>query len=267
MTLWHLILLALIQGLTEFLPVSSSGHLVLLPNLMGLADQGQLLDVAVHVGTLAAVILYFWSDVRMGLVGVPRMLRGRIDTAGAKLAFLLMIATIPVVIVGLALHLTGLDDAMRSIAVIGWAMLIFGIVLYWADQRGSQIRQAESWNTRDAIILGLWQAVALIPGTSRSGITITGARMLGYDRHSAARIAMLMSIPTIAASGVLLGADALVNADMAALRDGAIAAGFAFLAALLALSLMMRLLRSVSFTPYVIYRVALGCVLLWIAYA
>lgn len=267
MTLWHLILLALIQGLTEFLPVSSSGHLVLLPNLMGLADQGQLLDVAVHVGTLAAVILYFWSDVRMGLVGVPRMLRGRIDTAGAKLAFLLMIATIPVVIVGLALHLTGLDDAMRSIAVIGWAMLIFGIVLYWADQRGSQIRQAENWNTRDAIILGLWQAVALIPGTSRSGITITGARMLGYDRHSAARIAMLMSIPTIAASGVLLGADALVNADMAALRDGAIAAGFAFLAALLALSLMMRLLRSVSFTPYVIYRVALGCVLLWIAYA
>lgn len=267
MTLWHLILLALIQGLTEFLPVSSSGHLVLLPNLTGLADQGQLLDVAVHVGTLAAVILYFWSDVRMGLVGVPRMLRGRIDTAGAKLAFLLMIATIPVVIVGLALHLTGLDDAMRSIAVIGWAMLIFGIVLYWADQRGSQTRQAESWNTRDAIILGLWQAVALIPGTSRSGITITGARMLGYDRHSAARIAMLMSIPTIAASGVLLGADALVNADMAALRDGAIAAGFAFLAALLALSLMMRLLRSVSFTPYVIYRVALGCVLLWIAYA
>lgn len=266
MTLWHLILLALIQGLTEFLPVSSSGHLVLLPNLTGLADQGQLLDVAVHVGTLAAVILYFWSDVRMGLVGVPRMLRGRIDTAGAKLAFLLMIATIPVVIVGLALHLTGLDDAMRSIAVIGWAMLIFGIVLYWADQRGSQTRQAESWNTRDAIILGLWQAVALIPGTSRSGITITGARMLGYDRHSAARIAMLMSIPTIAASGVLLGADALVNADMAALRDGAIAAGFAFLAALLALSLMMRLLRSVSFTPYVIYRVALGCVLLWIAY-
>ncbi|MFY9246725.1 MAG: undecaprenyl-diphosphate phosphatase, partial [Roseicyclus sp.] len=101
MTLWHLILLALIQGITEFLPVSSSGHLVLLPNLTGLADQGQLLDVAVHVGTLAAVILYFWSDVRMGLLGVPRMLTGRIDTAGAKLAFLLMIATIPVVLVGL----------------------------------------------------------------------------------------------------------------------------------------------------------------------
>ena len=267
MTLWHLILLALIQGITEFLPVSSSGHLVLLPNLTGLADQGQLLDVAVHVGTLAAVILYFWSDVRMGLLGVPRMLTGRIDTQGAKLAFLLMIATIPVVLVGLVLHLTGLDDVMRSVAVIGWTMLIFGIVLYWADQRGPQMKQAENWNTRDAIILGLWQAVALIPGTSRSGITITGARFLGYDRHSAARIAMLMSIPTIAASGVLLGVDALVSANLAALREGAIAAAFAFVAALAALALMMRLLRSVSFTPYVIYRVVLGIVLLWIAYA
>ena len=267
MTLWHLILLALIQGITEFLPVSSSGHLVLLPNLTGLADQGQLLDVAVHVGTLAAVILYFWSDVRMGLLGVPRMLTGRIDTQGAKLAFLLMIATIPVVLVGLVLHLTGLDDVMRSVAVIGWTMLIFGIVLYWADQRGPQMKQAENWNTRDAIILGLWQAVALIPGTSRSGITITGARFLGYDRHSAARIAMLMSIPTIAASGVLLGVDALVSANLAALREGAIAAAFAFVAALAALTLMMRLLQSVSFTPYVIYRVVLGIVLLWIAYA
>ena len=267
MTLWHLILLALIQGITEFLPVSSSGHLVLLPNLTGLADQGQLLDVAVHVGTLAAVILYFWSDVRMGLLGVPRMLTGRIDTQGAKLAFLLMIATIPVVLVGLVLHLTGLDDVMRSVAVIGWTMLIFGIVLYWADQRGPQMKQAENWNNRDAIILGLWQAVALIPGTSRSGITITGARFLGYDRHSAARIAMLMSIPTIAASGVLLGVDALVSANLAALREGAIAAAFAFVAALAALTLMMRLLQSVSFTPYVIYRVVLGIVLLWIAYA
>ena len=267
MSLWHLILLALIQGLTEFLPVSSSGHLVLLPNLTGLADQGQLLDVAVHVGTLAAVILYFWQDVRMGLLGVPRMLTGRIDTPGAKLAFLLMVATIPVVLVGLVLHLTGLDDAMRSVAVIGWTMLIFGIVLYWADQRGPQVKQAQGWGLRDAVILGLWQAVALIPGTSRSGITITGARFLGYDRHAAARIAMLMSIPTIAASGVLLGADALVTANLAALRDGAIAAAFAFVAALLALALMMRLLRSVSFTPYVIYRVVLGVVLLWIAYA
>jgi undecaprenyl-diphosphatase len=267
MTLWYLIVLALIQGLTEFLPISSSGHLVLLPNLTGLEDQGQAIDVAVHVGTLGAVIYYFWTDVRLGLSGVPRMMTGRIDTPGARLAFLLMIATIPVILAGLVLHLTGLADAMRSIAVIGWAMLGFGLVLYWADQRGPTERQADGWTLRDAVILGLWQAVALIPGTSRSGITITGARFLGYDRESAARIAMLMSIPTIAASGVLLGADAAMTANMAVLRDGAIAAVFSFFAALAALAFMMRLLKSVSFTPYVIYRVVLGVILLIIAYS
>jgi undecaprenyl-diphosphatase len=267
MTLWYLVLLALIQGVTEFLPISSSGHLALLPNLTGLADQGQVIDVAVHVGTLGAVILYFWPDVRLGLSGVPRLLTGRIDTPGARLAFLLMVATIPVILAGLVLHLTGLADAMRSIAVIGWAMLGFGLVLYWADQRGPTDRQAADWSLRDAVILGLWQAVALIPGTSRSGITISGARFLGYGRDSAARIAMLMSIPTIAASGLLLGADAAMTANMAVLRDGAIAAVFSFFAALAALALMMRLLRSISFTPYVIYRVVLGVVLLVIAYS
>ncbi|MHA7887554.1 undecaprenyl-diphosphate phosphatase [Roseicyclus sp.] len=267
MTLWNLILLALIQGITEFLPVSSSGHLVLLPNLTGLADQGQVIDVAVHVGTLGAVMLYFWRDVRLAVTGLPRMLTGRIDTAGARLAFLLMIATIPVILAGLVLHLTGLDDAMRSVAVIGWTMLVFGLVLYWADQRGPKVKQAAGWSLKDAITMGLWQAVALIPGTSRSGITITGARLLGYDRESAARLSMLMSIPTIMASGILLGGEVIATADAAAARDGAIAAGFAFVSALAALSIMMRLLRSVSFTPYVIYRVALGVILLGIAYS
>ncbi|PWK61621.1 undecaprenyl-diphosphate phosphatase [Roseicyclus mahoneyensis] len=267
MALWNLLLLALIQGVTEFLPVSSSGHLVLLPNLTGLQDQGQVIDVAVHVGTLGAVILYFWSDVRVALGGIPRMLTGRIDTVGARLAFLLLAATVPVIVAGLIVHLTGLADVMRSIAVIGWAMLVFGVVLYWADQRGQQVKPAEAWTLRDAITLGLWQAVALIPGTSRSGITITGARLLGFDRTSAARLSMLMSIPTIIASGILLGGEVMMTADAQAARDGAIAAAFAFVSALAALAVMMRLLRSVSFTPYVIYRVALGMVLLWVAYS
>ncbi|WP_297616128.1 undecaprenyl-diphosphate phosphatase [uncultured Roseicyclus sp.] len=266
MMLWHLVLLALIQGVTEFLPISSSGHLVLLPNLTGLDDQGQVIDVAVHVGTLGAVIVYFWPDVRLGLWGVPRLLTGRIDTPGARLAFLLMVATVPVILAGLVLHLTGLADALRSIAVIGWTMLVFGLVLYWADQRGPTRKQTENWSLRDAVILGLWQAVALIPGTSRSGITITGARFLGYGRDSAARLSMLMSIPTIAASGILLGADAAMAADLAALRDGAIAAALAFAAALVALAVMMRLLKTISFTPYVIYRIVLGVILLGIAY-
>jgi undecaprenyl-diphosphatase len=146
-------------------------------------------------------------------------------------------------------------------------MLGFGLVLYWADQKGKQTKDARDWGLRDAAVMGLWQVLALIPGTSRSGITITGARQLGYTREDGARIAMLMSIPTIIASGVLLSVDVVRQADTQLAKDGAIAAVFAFVSALLALSLMMRLLRSVSFTPYVIYRVILGIVLLVIAYS
>ncbi len=267
MSLFHLILVAVIQGITEFLPISSSGHLILLPNLTGMDDQGQVIDVAVHVGTLGAVVIFFWKDVKEALIGLPRALSGRFDTPQARLAMGLVIATIPVVIAGAILHLTGVSQAMRSVAVIGWTMLGFGLVLYWMDQKGPQVRKTKDWGPKDALIMGLWQVLALIPGTSRSGITITGARQLGYTREDGARIAMLMSIPTILASGVLLAADVVRDADVALAKDGAIAAVFAFISALLALSLMMRLLRSVSFTPYVIYRVILGAILLVIAYS
>ncbi|MBK5932902.1 undecaprenyl-diphosphatase [Rhodovulum imhoffii] len=267
MALYHLLLVAVLQGITEFLPVSSSGHLILLPHLTGLEDQGQVIDVAVHVGTLGAVILYFRRDAFSALVGLGCLLRGRVDSQEAFLALCLVLATVPVVILGAVLHLTGLDDALRSVTVIGWAMLIFGIVLWWFDLNAPQERIAARWSLRHAALMGLWQALALIPGTSRSGITITGARALGYKREDAAKLAMLMSIPTILASGVLLGADVVVGANAAAARDGALAAVFAFVSALLALAVMMRLARRISFTPYVIYRVILGIALLGIAYS
>lgn len=264
MPLLQLILVAIVQGITEFLPVSSSGHLILLPNLAGLEDQGLVIDVAVHIGTLAAVILYFRHDVRRAAAG---LLRIGADNADAHLARALVVATIPVVIAGLAVRLTGLDVALRSVAVVGWATLVFGLVLYWADQRGTETRTATDWTLRDALVMGLWQVLALIPGTSRSGITITGARKLGYGRGDAARLSMLMSIPTIIASGVLLGIQVAVSMDAGAARDSAIAAVFAFAAALASLHFMMRLLRSVSFTPYVIYRIGLGVLLLAYAYS
>ena len=266
LTLFHLLLVAIVQGLTEFLPVSSSGHLILLPHLTGLQDQGLTIDVAVHVGTLGAVVLYFWADVKKAARGIPGVLRWQIDNQESWLALCLIAASVPVVVLGFVFRMTGLDLALRSTAVIGWMMIIFGIVLYWADQKGPSVKTAERWSLRDAVIMGLWQAVALIPGTSRSGITISAARYLGYTRHDAAKLSMLMSIPTIIASGALLGADVIATADLQVARDAAIAAVFAFLAALLALSLMMRLLRTVSFTPYVIYRLILGAILLWIAY-
>lgn len=267
MTLLHLFILALIQGITEFLPISSSAHLILFPQLTGMEDQGIVIDVAVHVGTLLAVMLFFRTDVALVIRGIPQLLRGRIDSPSARMAFLLMIATIPVMALGLILKETGLIDQMRNMVVIGWTMLIFGVVLYIADKRGAETRMATDWNLRDAVILGLWQAIALIPGTSRSGITITGARFMGYERHDAARISMLMSIPTIMASGGLTALDLIGNVTTQTLIDGSIAGVLAFVSALLALTLMMRLLNAVSFTPYVIYRIILGVVLLVLGYS
>jgi undecaprenyl-diphosphatase len=267
MTTFHLLLVAFIQGVTEFLPISSSGHLILLPNLTGLDDQGLVIDVAAHLGTLVAVIAYFWADVRLAVFGSLRLLKGKVDTKGAFLALCLIIATVPVVIAGLILKVTGLADAMRGIAIIGWMMVIFGVVLYFADQKGEVTRKAEGWTMKHALIMGLWQAIALIPGTSRSGITITAARMLGYARPDAARLAMLMSIPTIIASGALLSLDVIGQATAADLRDILVVAIMSGFAAWAALAIMMRLLRSVSYTPYVIYRIVLGLILLVIAYS
>ena len=266
MSLYYILVLALIQGVTEFLPVSSSAHLILLPALTGAADQGVVLDVAVHIGTLMAVMIYFRRDVMSMFFGFGDVLRGNTKTPGARLFLLLVLATVPVVIFGLILKLTGLAEAMRSVTVIGWTMLIFGIVLYISDRRVAPAND-RPWSVKNAVIMGIWQAIALIPGTSRSGATITGARFLGYNREQSARLAMLMSIPTIIASGVLLGADVVGEANWQLAKYAGIAAVFAFAAALGALVLMMRLLRSVSFTPYVIYRVILGVVLLYIAYS
>ncbi|RLJ41449.1 undecaprenyl-diphosphatase [Litoreibacter meonggei] len=267
MSLFQLILVALIQGLTEFLPVSSSGHLILLPSLTGMEDQGQTIDVAVHIGTLFAVIMFFWADVKIAIAGIGRLIKGKVDTQGARLALYLGIATVPVIIFGLFLKLTGLDEMLRSVALVGWTMLIFGLVLYWTDQKGATSKTAPDWSPKDAFIMGLWQAMALVPGTSRSGATISGARQLGYAREDAAKLSMLMSIPTIIASGSVLGLDVVADANMQLAKDSLIAAVFAFFAALLALSLMMRLLKSVSFTPYVIYRIFLGGALLAYAYS
>ncbi len=265
MPILQLILVAIVQGITEFLPISSSGHLILLPNLTGMKDQGLVIDVAVHVGTLGAVVLYFRNDVARAIAGLFRITDQ--SNPDARLALGLIVATVPVVIAGLMLKLSGFDEAMRSVAVVGWATLIFGLVLYWSDQRGKATKTAGEWSIKDAITMGLWQVLALIPGTSRSGITITGARHLGYDRSDAAKLAMLMSIPTILASGTLIGIEVAATMDAGAARDSAIAAVFAFFAALASLHFMMRLLRSVSFTPYVIYRIFLGVTLLIYAYA
>lgn len=263
MPLLQIVVLALIQGITEFLPVSSSGHLALLPHLTGWEDQGLAMDVAVHVGTLGAVIAYLWRDVLSVTFGVSRLITGKADD-GARLAGYVLVATIPVLITGFLVS-KFMGDALRSATVIGWAFIVFGIILYISDRTGSTARRVEDMTISSALIIGLAQICALIPGASRAGTTMTMGRFLGFNRQETARFSMLMAIPAIAGAGLLQGMDVVNNGDSALLTEMAIAAAFSFVTAFVAIVAMMGWLRRQSYTPFVIYRVALGIIILVVA--
>ena len=260
--LYHLILLAIVQGITEFLPISSSGHLVITSRLLGLPDQGLILDIAVHVGTLFAVTIYFWRDIWDMAGGILRLATSRY-TPGAALAGNVLIASLPVVVVGFLAH-DIVAEALRSVAVIAWATIGFGILLWLADRLGMTFRRIEHLRWGSAAFIGIAQCLALIPGTSRSGITMTAARMLSFERPEAARFSMLLSIPTIAGAGVLAGYDIYKLGNVRLGYDAALAAGISFLVALLAIALLMRWLQRASFTPFAVYRVLLGLFLLYL---
>ncbi|MEM6683092.1 MAG: undecaprenyl-diphosphate phosphatase [Pseudomonadota bacterium] len=262
MSLFQLFVLALVQGITEFLPISSSGHLILVPEMTNWPDQGLAIDVAVHVGTLGAVMLYFRSDVARLANGGLQSLGRRGDGADKQRFWQLVIATIPVVIAGLALKTAGLDDALRDPLVIAAASIGFGLILYVFDMRAPRLNVIQAMSYRHAVILGCAQVLALIPGASRAGTTMTAARALGYKRPDAARFSMLMSIPTILAAGLLLGLD-VVSGGTQLGSDAAIAAALSFVSALAAIHFLMRWLEHASMTVFVFYRVALGGVLLW----
>jgi len=260
----HILVLALVQGITEFLPISSSGHLVLVPIFGGWEDQGLIMDVATHVGTLGAVMIYFWRDIWHMLRGLMNFTKGKRDS-GARLAVLVFIATVPVIIAGYFLN-KYIGPDYRTVEVIGWTTLGFGFLLYMSDKLGLTIRRVEHAGVVDAIIIGLMQCLALIPGTSRSGITITAARFLGFERVDAARFSMLMSIPAILGAGVLKGQELYESGNAQLTNDAITAAGIAFVAAFIAVAIMMAWLKRASFTPFFIYRVILGSGLLYYAY-
>ena len=267
MPIFQLMLISIIQGITEFLPISSSAHLILLPKLTTLKDQGVTIDVAVHIGTLFAVILYFITDIKLIIIDLINMITFKKKIKSNSLIVCLIVATIPVIFFGLTIKVTGLDESLRSVKIIAWAMLIFGIILYYTDQKGSNNKSTENWTIKAAVIMGFWQALALIPGTSRAGSTISGARLLGFSRKDSAKLSMLMSIPTIIASGTLLIANIAVSGDLNLAKDFAFAILTSFLTALLSIKIMMHFLNKFSYTPYVIYRVVFGLVLLKIAYS
>jgi undecaprenyl-diphosphatase len=267
MTLFQLAMLAIIQGITEFLPISSSAHLILFPALTGAADQGLTIDAAVHVGTLAAVMLYFRAESGMLIRGSLRIAVGDWRDSDARLTALMALATVPVVALGVVLALTGAEAALRSVEVIAWTTIVFAVTLWLADRYGPHVRRFGDWGLSPAAVMGLTQAIALIPGVSRSGITMTTARALGFERVDAARLSLMMSIPATAAVGAWTFVKLLRSGDTTVGLDAAIAAALSFVAALATLVVLMRMLRRFSMTPFVLYRLALGAGLLWIAYA
>lgn len=260
----HIVILALVQGITEFLPISSSGHLVLVPYVTGWPDQGLLIDVAVHVGTLGAVLLYFRRDVLAMLRGALALVRGRLDADGRLLLYVVL-ATLPVIVAGVALK-AAIPDGIRSTLVIGWTTLVFGVLLWVADRFGGTAARLTDMRVGPALAIGLVQCLALIPGTSRAGITMTAARALGFGRTEAARFSLLLAMPAIAGAGVVQGLELYERGDAALTADALLAAGLAFASALIAIALMMAWLRRATFTPFAVYRVILGALLLAVAY-
>ncbi|MEM6943417.1 MAG: undecaprenyl-diphosphate phosphatase [Pseudomonadota bacterium] len=268
MSLFDIVVLAIIQGVTEFLPISSSAHLILWPLLTGRADQGVTMDVAVHFGTLIAVCLYFRGDVARLITGGIDLLRLRFDTADARLALLIGVATVPAVLAGLVLKLSGLDEGLRSMEIIGWSTLLGGILLWLVDRRDEAQLTERAFGWPAAIAMGFAQATALIPGVSRSGITMTMARALGFRRDEAARLALLMAIPIILAASVLETAGVITDGAFVLGAELMFGAALSCLAALLALTVMMRMFRqNWTMLPFVIYRVILGAALLALVYS
>ncbi|MFK7902006.1 MAG: undecaprenyl-diphosphate phosphatase [Nitratireductor sp.] len=264
MTIEQIIVLAIVQGITEFLPISSSGHLILVPAFTGWADQGVITDVMVHVGSLFAVIVYFWKDVLNLIKGGLDLLRLRMND-NSRMALYIILATIPAVILGLLLKKSGVADNLRSVEVIAWNAIIFGVLMYVMDALGARTKRMEDMKLKPALVIGFAQALALIPGTSRSGVTMTAARYLGFERAEAARFSFLLGIPAIAGAGAFVTLDFLETGASIPM-DAIYAAMLTFFAALLAIAALMAIVKRTSFLVFVIYRIALGLLLFAMLY-
>ncbi|KPP94852.1 MAG: undecaprenyl-diphosphate phosphatase [Erythrobacter sp.] len=279
MTFFQMLLIAVVQGITEFLPISSSGHLILIPFLTDFPDQGPMIDIAVHVGSLLAIIVYFFRDVA-GLA------RGGFASVGIgqapeqrRLFWWIVLGTIPAVLFGLAIKLGFLNDvvsatfgiriieedllaSIRFTDLIATNLILYGVLLGLADRFGRQEKTFEQMTWRDGLIVGCAQALALIPGTSRSGVTMTAARLLGYGRFEAARFSFLLSIPAVAGAGVLIVPD-LLEADGALLMDAIVTGTLTFVAAFATMAFLMNFLKRASMMVFVFYRVLMGTALFY----
>lgn len=266
MSVMQTIWLAIVQGLTEFLPVSSSGHLILFAEFSSFNDQGLAVDIALHIGSLLAVLIYFYEDITKMLKSFfKNFLLPNFSDKNNKLAYMIIIASIPALILGFLLRNFGMEW-LRSAKVVGWTILFYGLVLFYADKIGKNNKTTENIGLKEAILIGLAQCLALIPGTSRSGVTITMARFLGINRSEAAKFSMLLSVPTIAAAGALETFRLWKKSAILEVYETFDAIGYSFIASLLVIFFMMKWLKKFTFLPFVVYRVALGLALILYSY-
>ncbi|MBF0341751.1 MAG: undecaprenyl-diphosphate phosphatase [Magnetococcales bacterium] len=265
----HSIILGIVQGVTEFLPISSSAHLILVPKLLGWRDQGLIFDIAANTGSLIAVMAYFWHDVVTYTVGFVRTLRpgGFRNNPEGHMAWALGWATIPIGLAGLTFK-HHIETLARDLTVIGTTAIFFGLLLWVADRRGLRTRGLDQLTWRDAVLIGVAQMFALIPGTSRSGVTMTAALFSGFSREASARFAFLMAIPV----GVL--AAGLEFRDLFRLSPtpsewmfmglGLVVSG---VSAFAVIHWLMTWLRQQSLVPFAIYRIVLGVVIFVLVYS
>jgi undecaprenyl-diphosphatase len=263
LTTLQIIILAIVQGLTEFLPVSSSGHLVLAPYFFDWADQGLAFDVAVHFGSLIAVCIFFRKDIASLIVGGTQVLTGKVNTPESRLALAIAVGTVPAAIGGL-LFASWIEVNLRDPAVIVYTLSGYGILMAIADRVGRRERKMTDIGFKDALIIGLAQSLALVPGTSRSGVTITAARFLGFARQDAARYSFLLSAPVIMLAAGYKFAQLIAGDTAVAWGQLGFGALVSCLVAYLSIEFFMRFVSRIGLAPFAIYRILLAGVILYV---
>jgi undecaprenyl-diphosphatase len=260
MSILQALVLGILQGLAEFLPISSSAHLSLAPWFFGWRDPGLAFDVALHLGTLVAVLWYFGAEwVKLGRAALDLVRRRRADTPETKRVLFLVLATIPAALAGPLLE-DQAETAFRAPALTATALMVMGVILWWVDRRAPRERVLDAMTWKDALVIGLAQVLALVPGVSRSGSTMTAGRALKLDRESAAVFSFLMSMPAIAGAAVLNVPDALREHGISAPLVVGIAS--AAISSWLAIAILLRYLARHSFGVFSVYRLVLGAVVL-----
>jgi len=262
LTTLQIIILAIVQGLTEFLPISSSGHLVLVPYLFEWTDQGLAFDVAVHFGSLVAVCIFFRKDIASLLAGSLQIVTGNMKTPESRMALAIALATIPAALAGL-LFASWIEQNLRDPSVIVYTLAGYGILMALADRFGRRERSMADVGFKEAFIIGCAQALALVPGTSRSGITITAARILGFERQDAARFSFLLSAPVIFLAAGYKFFELISSGETVAWGQLGLGALVSCVVAYISIEFFMRVVTSIGLAPFAIYRLLLASAILY----